>query len=147
VAAEAGEASTGEPAPARPNILRITCEDMSPSLGCFGDLFASTPDLDRLAAGGVRYTAAFAPIGVCAPSRSTLITGMHAPSLGTHPMRCQGILPAYVRPFPEYLRQAGYYCSNNSKDGTGRTTSSGWPATPSPRPLPKKDPQVIGTVQ
>src|SRR5215211_263102 len=80
-------------APARPNILWVTCEDISPNLGCYGDPYAVTPNLDRLAAQGVRYTHAFAPIGVCAPSRSSLITGMFAPSLGTHPMRCQGTLP------------------------------------------------------
>jgi arylsulfatase A-like enzyme len=99
----------------RPNILWITCEDISPNLGCYGDPYAVTPNLDRLASQGVRYTNAFAPIGVCAPSRSTLILGTFAPSVGTHPMRCQGTLPAYVRCFPEYLRDAGYYCTNNVK--------------------------------
>jgi uncharacterized sulfatase len=63
----------------RPNILWITCEDISPNLGCYGDAYAVTPNLDRLASQGVRYTSAFAPIGVCAPSRSSLITGMYAP--------------------------------------------------------------------
>jgi N-sulfoglucosamine sulfohydrolase len=99
----------------RPNILWITCEDISPNLGCYGDGYAVTPNLDRLATQGVRYTHAFAPIGVCAPSRSSLITGMFAPSIGTHPMRCQGTLPDSVRCFPEHLRNAGYYCTNNVK--------------------------------
>ena len=99
----------------RPNILWITCEDISPNLGCYGDNYAVTPNLDRLAAQGVRYTAAFAPIGVCAPSRSTLITGIFAPALGSHHMRCQATLPADVKCFPQYLRQAGYYCTNNVK--------------------------------
>jgi uncharacterized sulfatase len=101
--------------PQRPNILWITCEDISPNLGCYGDRYAVTPNLDRLAEQGVRYTHAFAPIGVCAPSRSTLITGLYACSIGTHHMRCTGRLPAEVRCFPEYLRQAGYYCTNNVK--------------------------------
>jgi len=74
-----------------------------------------TPNLDRLASQGVRYNAAFAPIGVCAPSRSSLITGMFAPSLGTQHMRCQGRLPESVQCFPQYLRRAGYYCTNNVK--------------------------------
>jgi uncharacterized sulfatase len=110
-----------QPAPARaqdaqrPNILWITCEDISPNLGCFGDDYAVTPHLDRLATEGVRYMRAFAPIGVCAPARSCLITGMYPPSLGTQHMRCQGTLPSFVRCFPEYLRKAGYYCTNNSK--------------------------------
>jgi uncharacterized sulfatase len=99
----------------RPNILWITCEDMSPDLGCFGQGYAVTPNLDRLASQGVRYTRAFAPIGVCAPSRSSLILGMFAPSVGTHHMRCQGTLPAGIAPFPGLLRAAGYYTSNNVK--------------------------------
>lgn len=99
----------------RPNILWITCEDISPNLGCYGDRYAVTPNLDRLATQGVRYTHAFAPIGVCAPSRSSLITGLFAPSLGTQHMRCQGTLPESVRCFPEYLGNAGYYCTNNVK--------------------------------
>src|SRR4051794_31013151 len=106
---------TGAAAAARPNILWITCEDISPNLGCYGDAYAVTPNLDRLATQGVRYTAAFAPIGVCAPSRSSLITGMYAPSLGSQHMRCEGTLPTSVKAFPQYLRQAGYYCTNNVK--------------------------------
>lgn len=101
--------------PARPNILWITCEDISPNVGCYGDDYAYTPNIDRLATQGVRYTQAFAPIGVCAPSRSTLILGTFASSAGTHHMRCNGPRPAYLRCFPEYLRDAGWYCSNNEK--------------------------------
>lgn len=109
-----GIASAQDPPP-RPNILWVTCEDISLNLGCFGDSYAVTPNLDRLASQGVRYTNAFAPIGVCAPSRSTLILGVFASSAGTHPMRCNGPRPDYLRCFPEYLREAGYYCSNNEK--------------------------------
>lgn len=99
----------------RPNILWLTCEDMSPNLGCYGDQFAVSPNIDRLAGQGMRYTHAFSPIGVCAPSRSCLITGMYASSIGTQHMRCDGTLPEQVRCFPEYLRRAGYYCTNNVK--------------------------------
>jgi arylsulfatase A-like enzyme len=99
----------------RPNILWITCEDISPNLGCYGDAYAVTPHLDRFAAQAVRYTHAFAPIGVCAPARSCIITGMYPPSIGTHHMRCTGQLPSGVQCFPYYLRQAGYYCTNNVK--------------------------------
>lgn len=102
-------------ADARPNILWITCEDMSANLGCYGDTYAVTPNIDRLATQGVRYTRAFAPIGVCAPSRSSLILGMFAPSVGTQHMRCQGLLPDSIKPFPWYLRQVGYYTTNNVK--------------------------------
>lgn len=64
-----------DPPSPRPNILWITCEDIGPHLRCFGEPLAHTPNLDRLTAEGVRYTHAFAPIGVCAPARSCLITG------------------------------------------------------------------------
>src|SRR5258708_2805931 len=90
----------------RPNILWITCEDISPNLGCYGDKDAVTPNLDRFATQAVRYTHAFSVAGVCAPSRSCLITGMYPSSLGTHHMRCTGTLPEEVRPFSEYLRKA-----------------------------------------
>lgn len=111
----------------RPNILWITCEDISPNLGCYGDKYAVTPNLDRLAAQGVRYTHAFAPIGVCAPSRSCLVTGMYPPSIGTQHMRCQGNLPEEVKCFPEFLRRAGYYCTNNVKtDYNFRPGAAAW---------------------
>lgn len=100
---------------ARPNVLWITCEDMSANLGCYGDADAITPNLDRLAARGIRYSHAFSTSGVCAPSRSCLITGVYPSSMGTQFMRCRGELPEFIRCYPEYLREAGYYCSNNSK--------------------------------
>ena len=99
----------------RPNILWISCEDISPHLGCYGDEHAATPILDSFAEQGTRYTRAFVTAGVCAPSRSAIITGMYATTLGTHHMRCRAKLPSHIRPFPEYLRQTGYYCTNNSK--------------------------------
>jgi len=99
----------------RPNILWITCEDMSAQIGCYGDAEATTPNLDALAAQGARYDNAYSICGVCAPSRSCLITGMYPPSIGTHHMRCRNMPPAYVRCFPEYLQEAGYYCTNNVK--------------------------------
>lgn len=117
-------ATTVQAAP-QPNILWISCEDISPSLGCFGDKYALTPNLDRLAAQGVRYTHAFSVAGVCAPSRSCLITGMYPSSLGSHHMRCSARLPETVRCFPEYLRRAGYYCSNNVKEDYNFTKPPG----------------------
>ncbi|NIP24837.1 MAG: sulfatase-like hydrolase/transferase [Phycisphaerae bacterium] len=99
----------------RPNILWVSCEDTSPDLGCYGDKYAVTPNIDKLAAAGVRYTNAYAHAGVCAPARSGIITGMYPTTIGTHHMRCQGVPPAHVKCFTEYLRAAGYYCTNNSK--------------------------------
>ncbi len=98
-----------------PNILWIVSEDNSPFIGAYGDEFATTPTLDSLAAVSVLYTNAFATTPVCAPSRSTLITGMYSSSLGTLPMRSPYQIPDYMRFFPNYLREAGYYTTNNSK--------------------------------
>ncbi len=100
---------------APPNILWLTCEDIGPHLGCFGHADATTPNLDRLAAEGARYINAFSVSGVCAPSRSCLITGMYPNTLGTQHMRCNTPPPPQVKCFPEYLQQAGYYCTNNVK--------------------------------
>lgn len=99
----------------RPNVLWITAEDMSATLGAYGDAYATTPHLDRLASQGVRYTRAYANAPVCSVARVTLITGMHAPTLGTHQMRSVFPLPAFVTGFPATLRGAGYYTSNNVK--------------------------------
>lgn len=99
----------------RPNILWISAEDIGPHFGCFGDPHAITPNLDGLAKQGVRYTRTFTTAGVCAPCRSGIITGMYQTTLGTHHMRCSAQLPKQIRPFPAYLREAGYYTSNNSK--------------------------------
>ena len=99
----------------QPNILWLSAEDISPHLGCYGDSHAITPHLDQLAKEGVRYTHAFTTAGVCAPCRSGIITGMYQTTIGTHHMRCNAQLPEYIKPFPIYLRQAGYYCTNNSK--------------------------------
>ena len=59
---------------ARPNILWITAEDMSPNLGCYGDSFARTPHVDALARAGVRYTRAFATAPVCSPIMAPVTT-------------------------------------------------------------------------
>lgn len=99
----------------RPNILWITTEDMSPDLGCYGDTYANTPHIDRLAARSIRYMQAFAESPMCAPSRSALITGMHTGPLGTSQMRSTHPIPTAYRGFPAWLRDAGYYTSNNSK--------------------------------
>lgn len=99
----------------RPNILWIVSEDNSPLLGAYGDSFATTPHLDKFARQAVRYTHAFASAPVCAPARSTLITGMYPPAVGTQHMRSSYPVPDFVRFFPLYLREAGYYTSNNAK--------------------------------
>jgi len=102
-------------APVRPNIIWISCEDISPHIGCFGDAHAITPNLDRLAQSSVRYPNTFTTAGVCAPCRSAIISGVYQSTLGTHHMRCQAQLPKFIKPFPTYLRNVGYYCTNNRK--------------------------------
>ncbi len=113
----------------RPNILWVSFEDTTPRYGCYGDSVARTPNLDRLAAGGCRFPNAFCTAPVCAPSRSAVITGMYQTSIGTHHMRTthrnratpemptpySAVIPHYAKCFPEYMRAAGYYCTNNSK--------------------------------
>lgn len=99
----------------RPNIIWLVSEDNSPFLGCYGDTYANTPHLDALAAEGILFEYAFANAPVCAPSRSTLITGVYAATMGTENMRSQYVVPDFIRLFPEYLRKAGYYTVNKSK--------------------------------
>ncbi|MBE0653980.1 MAG: sulfatase, partial [Bacteroidales bacterium] len=99
----------------RPNILWITCEDISPYLGIYGCEEALTPNLDRLAEKGIRYTHAYANAPVCAVARSTILSGMYASTTGTHQMRSRPQLPEEIPAYPKIFRQAGYYTSNNSK--------------------------------
>jgi len=111
----------------RPNVLWLSCEDISPHIGCFGDEHAITPNIDQLAREGVRYTNAFTTAGVCAPCRSGIITGMYQTTIGTHHMRCNAKLPSMIKAFPTYLRRAGYYCTNNSKtDYQTRDLRNAW---------------------
>jgi N-sulfoglucosamine sulfohydrolase len=91
----------------RPNIIWVVLDDASPTLGCYGDTQAITPNLDRLAREGARFTRAFTHAPVCAPSRSGLITGMYPTTIGSHHMRSKLINPPET--FISLLRQAGYY--------------------------------------
>ncbi len=91
----------------RPNIVWIVGEDMGPELGCYGDTYARTPNLNALARQGARYTRAFTHAPVCAPSRSGLITGQHPTTIGTHHMRSKLLAPPPT--FTSYLRKAGYF--------------------------------------
>lgn len=109
----------------RPNILLVVFEDMSERIGAFGDPIATTPVLDAFASESVRYPNTFTTAGVCAPSRASLITGIHQQTLGAQHMRTHAfrtefepggfeigyaaVPPANVKAFPELLRQSGYY--------------------------------------
>ena len=100
----------------QPNILWITCEDLSPILGCYGDRVANTPNIDLFAQNAVRFTNAYASAPICTPARSSLITGVYASSMGTHHLR--GVVPKSdkIKCFTEFLRERGYYCTNNVKE-------------------------------
>ena len=112
-----------------PNILWVSFEDTYPFYACYGDPVARTPNLDRLAAEGCLYENAFSTAPVSAPARSAIITGMYAISTGAHHMRTchvtpdapelptpyEAVPPPEVKCFPEFLRAAGYYCTNRIK--------------------------------
>jgi hypothetical protein len=100
----------------RPNVLWLTSEDHGPHLGCYGDRFATTPNVDRLAAKGILYTRVWSCAPVCAPARTTLISGMYATSTGSEHMRSMVPYPAGKSMFPQLLRAAGYYCTNCAKE-------------------------------
>ncbi|MCM8569020.1 sulfatase-like hydrolase/transferase [Gramella jeungdoensis] len=107
----------------------LIAEDINPYLGCYGDSIAKSPTIDSLAAQGIRFDRMYSPVGVCAPSRSALMTGMFPTSIGTNHMRTGGgplahpfrmpsyqvILPEGMKAFTEYMRAAGYFCTNNRK--------------------------------
>jgi arylsulfatase A-like enzyme len=99
-----------------PNVLWISSEDHGPHMGCYGDEYATTPNVDALAARGLLYTRAWSNAPVCAPARTTIISGLYATSSGGEQMRSQVDLPAGFQMFPQYLREVGYYCTNNSKE-------------------------------
>ncbi|MEE4116510.1 MAG: sulfatase [Marinilabiliaceae bacterium] len=100
----------------RPNILWITIEDTSPQfIGCYGNQNARTPVIDKLAEGGVRFINAFSSGTVCSPSRSTIITGVNTFKMGTGNHRSSYAIPDYIKGFPYYMQEQGYYVSNNSK--------------------------------
>lgn len=113
----------------RPNFLLVVFEDMSPHIGAYGDVQTRTPVLDDFAAQSVLYEKVFTTAGVCSPSRAALATGVHQQSISAQQMRAQqgvtlpdgsrlpytAVPPSHVKAYPELLRAAGYYTSNNGK--------------------------------
>jgi len=98
-----------------PNILWLTSEDNGPHLGAYGDSYAVTPNLDALAGRGLRYLNAWSTAPVCAPARTTIISGVYPPALGAEHMRSGTRLPSFMKMYPQFLKERGYYCTNNSK--------------------------------
>ena len=97
---------------------------MSPNLGCYGDKYASTPNIDRLAAESVRYTNVFGTAPVCSPVRSCLVSGVIATSTGTSNLRSAFPIPAKFKGAASYLREEGYYCTNNVKTDYNTSNAS-----------------------
>lgn len=125
-----------------PNFLWLVCEDQSLFFSMYGDSSANTPNINQLAKEGIVYQNCYTPSPVCAPSRSSLITGMYPTTIGTQHMRAykksaannainsHNSLPYYsakpkkpIRFFTEDLRANGYYCTNNSKEDYNMITS------------------------
>ena len=124
----AGLSPCGGASQARPNILWIIGEDFSPDLSCYGNPDVATPNIDRLASEGVRYTHACVTAPICSIARSALMTGMYQTSIGAHNHRSHRRdgykLPEGVRPFTALFREAGYHTSNlkdTSVGGRGKT--------------------------
>ncbi len=100
----------------KPNILWITIEDTSPQfIGCYGNENVRTPVIDKLAAEGIRFTNAFSTGTVCSPSRTAIITGVKTYKTGTGNHRSKYPVPEFIKGFPYYLQQLGYYTTNNAK--------------------------------
>jgi arylsulfatase A-like enzyme len=103
-------------AASQPNILWLTSEDHGPEMGCYGDKLARTPNVDALAAKGMIFNRAWSTHPVCAPARTAIISGMYSESSGGLHMRSMVPMPQGAKMYPQYLREAGYYTTNNNKE-------------------------------
>jgi uncharacterized sulfatase len=111
----------------KPNILWLTSEDHGIEMGCYGDKLARTPHIDALAAKGMRFNRAWSVAPVCAPARTAIITGLYPSSTGALHMRSMVSVPSEIRFYPQFLREVGYYCTNNSKtDYNARSHGKVW---------------------
>jgi uncharacterized sulfatase len=109
-------AATAAPAASLPNILWVTSEDHGPEMGCYGDALARTPNIDALAAQGMIFRQAWSNHPVCAPARTAIISGLYAQSSGGIHMRSHVAMPRGAKMYPQFLREAGYYTTNNNKE-------------------------------
>lgn len=111
----------------KPNILWLTSEDHGPQMGCYGDKLARTPNVDAIAAKGMVFNRAWSVAPVCAPARTAIISGVYPSSSGALHMRSMVPPPDGMKMYPQFLREAGYYCTNNSKtDYNLRTQGKLW---------------------
>lgn len=108
--------ATAETKVSKPNILWLVIEDTSPHfIGCYGNKDARTPVIDQLAKEGVRFSNAYSNGTVSSASRSCIITGVKTYKMGTGNHRSDYPIPSYIKGFPFYLQNEGYYTTNNSK--------------------------------
>ena len=124
---------TPAPAERKPNIIYIMADDLGyGDLGCYGQIMIETPNIDRLAARGVRFTDHYAGSTVCAPSRCCLMTGLHtghAYIRGNREVKPVGQepLPAGTVTVARLLKDAGYATALCGKWGLGGPGSEGHP--------------------
>ena len=127
----------------RPNILWLIAEDLSPDLACYGNRVVHTPNLDHLAADGVRYTHAFASGPVCSAIRSGLMTGMYQTAIGAHNHRSHRgdgyTLPVPVELVTQYFRRAGYFTCNAAGLNFNRRGKTDWNFDPGVEPFDGTD--------
>ena len=100
----------------KPNILFIAVDDLRPTLGCYGDKIAITPNIDRLAKGGMQFNRAYCQVAVCNPSRASLMTGLRPDTLGvwTLPIHFREAKPDAIT-LPQWLRRSGYTAVSHGK--------------------------------
>jgi len=110
----------------KPNILWISCEDITTMIRAYGDQIAVTPNIDNLAKKGVLFENAYSTAPVCSPARSCLVTGIYATTLGTQNLRSDFKIPDFIKTLPHILRENGYYCTNNSKEDYNFYDSTIW---------------------
>ncbi len=104
------DGAQSDPAPHRPNVLLILVDDLKPALGCYGDPYAKTPNIDALAARGMRFDLAYCNQAVCAPSRFTLMLGSHSTSTGLYGLgsHLRKAIPHAVT-MPQHFAKHGAY--------------------------------------
>ncbi|HEC42107.1 MAG TPA: DUF4976 domain-containing protein [Bacteroides sp.] len=108
-------ACTSQPKHEKPNIVWIMMEDWGYELSCYGAAGIQTPNIDKFASEGIRYTNSFCTAPVCSPSRSAMITGFHQNYIGANQHRTKGPgwkkqpLPYGIKPITHLLEEAGYY--------------------------------------
>lgn len=107
-------AGAAAPTPARPNVLFIVADDLTTRLGCYGDVHARTPALDRLASGSVEFDRAFVQASVCTPSRKSFLTGLGIDKVGVANNNYLAEQPDTMT-LPRWFREHGYQTARVGK--------------------------------